>query len=234
MNPFLSNLHAFLKSAIVDHRGATHMPSDVPRWQHKSYDRMEQIPLPTPQVLDMSLVEALQKRDSYNGGTLDPLSLERYSTLLGHSLAIRPDGKYRNYPSGGSLYPVETYLIGTIEGMPSAIYHYNPSKHSLEKLWDTPEGFVLKKITRSQETLIFSAALIFTTVWTRSSAKYGDLAYPHILIEAGHMAENVVLTAAAMGIQARPFSGFKDEEIANLFDLKQHSEQMIYSIVLSI
>ena len=233
MTQFISRLHTELRRARLTRRGATHAPKDVPMYGHKTYERMERIDLPPPAPVDMTLADALHNRQSADDG--DPhiqLTLSECGTLFGHALRARSNKK-RPYPSGGGLYPVETYLISSaLEGQSPGIYHYNPSLHALERLWDMPQKMHMKDIARYPEGLPLSSLIVFTGVWKRSSAKYGNLTYLHTLLEAGHMSQNIVLTGTAIGLNLRPMAGFDDDKVLALLDLDEELEQPIHSITL--
>lgn len=232
---FLAHLHADLRRTRLTRRGATHHPQDVPRGLHKEYPRMPQLPLPEPAPLTTTLPDALNHRRSGISGNAEiPVTLRELGTVLG--LALRrqsPLHNGRNYPSGGGLYPVETYFISTaLESQTPAAFHYNPTTHALERLWDLPPHFNMKDIARHPERLSLSGMLIFTGVWNRSSAKYGDLAYQHTLIEAGHMSENVLLVGCSLGLSVRPYAGFDDTLITSLLDLDEELEQPVHAVTL--
>ena len=120
----------------------------------------------------------------------------------------------------------------TLESESPAVFNYNPTTHTLERLVTLPENFNLKTIAPHPVSLSLSSLVIFTSVWHRSSAKYGDLAYLHALIEAGHMSENILLLATALNIQARPYAGFKDEAFIELLDLDSDEEQPLHTVTL--
>jgi SagB-type dehydrogenase family enzyme len=234
MTSFLSHLHTELRRSMHTRRGATHRPEDVERGVHKSYTRMPRVVLPQPQALDTSLAEVLNNRHSADAGDpAVPLSLQECGTLLGLALQKRADGLHRNYPSGGALYPVETYVISmALESQTPGVFHYNPTVHALERLWDLPEDFDIKDIAKHPESLLLSTLIIFTGVWKRSSAKYGELAYQHTLLEAGHMSENLLLVGTALKLNLRPYAGFNDERIAELLDIDESNEQTVHSITV--
>lgn len=234
MTPFLSELHAELRRALFTKRGATHHPKDVPRGTHKEYVRMERVILPNQGHLDTTLADALGNRNSAGGGNAEtPVLLQELGSLFGLSLRKRPHAANRNYPSGGALYPVETYLISTaIESQSPAVFHYNPTLHVLERLCSLPSHFSMKEVAKRPETLPLSSLIVFTSVWHRSAAKYGDLAYLHALIEAGHMSENILLVGGALGLNMRPYAGFNDSLISELLDLDEAIEQPVHTITL--
>jgi SagB-type dehydrogenase family enzyme len=137
------------------------------------------------------------------------------------------------YPSGGALYPIETYLIATnIENTPMHALHYNPTTHVLEVLWKLEQEFKMTDVVPGADTIPVSALIVFTAVWERSSAKYGELAYQHALIEAGHMSENVLLVSTALGLETRPMAGYDDDAIARALDLDASYEQVVHTITV--
>lgn len=234
MNPFLAHLHAQLRRARLTREGTEGQQGDIKHFTHKSYPRMPQIPLPDPANLNCPLADALGARKSATGGNADEaISLRELGTLFGLSLRERPDRR-RNYPSAGALYPVETYLLSiSLEGQQPGVFHYEPAAHALERLADVPPRFDMKKLAANPDTLPLSGLIVFTGVWGRSSVKYGDLAYLHTLIESGHMSQNVLLTATALNLEARPYAGFNDRLVAELLDIDESEEQAIHSITLS-
>jgi len=210
-------------------------PDDVPRGQHKEYPRMPRIALPKPPPPSTQLAETLEKRSSFdksNSGR--PFSTEELGTLFGLALRARTPRTSRNYPSGGALFPIETYIIGNVlEGYGPGVFHYHPTAHALEHLWPLPKNFSMEKVVRASGTPLSNTLVVLTAMWDRSSKKYGELAYSHGLLEAGHMAQNLLLVATATEIQGRPVAGCDDLYIAELLDLDQGAEQSVYGIFIS-
>ncbi|MHB1086888.1 MAG: SagB/ThcOx family dehydrogenase [Minisyncoccota bacterium] len=235
MSSFLAHLRTHLRRVRMIASDAAHTPHDVPVGLHKEYKRMERIALPTPISLDYSLQDALARRHStMSSETGVPLTLEDLGTLLGSALRKHAKGIRRPYPSGGGLYPVETYLVATqTDGIEPGVFHYHPTEHALERLWALPRDFVMKQLVNKPDFLSPSALIIFTSIWQRSAIKYGDLAFLHALIEAGHMGENILLMATSLGLETRPYAGFNDDLLARTLDLDGEIEQPIYSITLS-
>jgi SagB-type dehydrogenase family enzyme len=231
---FISHLHKDLRRVLHTRRGATHRPEDVPTGTHKEYPRMRAVALPEPKPPATTLGDALHNRRSARGlGRPEiPVHLQELGTLFGLSLRRRSNVPNRNYPSGGALYPIETYFISkAMESQTPAVFHYNPTKHVLERLWDLPSDFNLKSIV-SQADLTLSSLIVFTSVWRRSSAKYGDITYINALLEAGHMSENMVLVGGALDLEMRPYAGFNDALIAQLLDLDEDEEQTVHTITV--
>lgn len=230
---FITQIHDYIRSALTLRRGAFMRSDLVQRGTHKEYPRMPRIVLPKAEPVAMPLHEALHTRKSFSvSATERSLSLTELGTLLGNALGMR-DETLRHYPSGGALYPIETYILGNVAvGYPSGVFHYHPKAHALEFLWETPTSFAMSNILRSPDIALAPQLIVFTSVWNRSGAKYGDHAYSHGLLEAGHMAENVLLVATALGMSTRPIAGYDDAALAKLLDLDERIEQSVYSIAL--
>jgi SagB-type dehydrogenase family enzyme len=198
---------------------------------------MRRVGLPEPAANTTPLANALKARRSaisFEGPTRDlrALTIDDIGSLFGMSLRSHPDS-HRPYPSGGSLYPIETYLfIETLLGCSGGIYHYNPSDHALEFLWPLPPIYNTKLLVPRSDHLDFSALIVFTAVWNRSSAKYGDFAYLLSLLEAGHMSQNIALCGAALDLATCPVAGFEDDQITTLLDLDSTREQPVHVVSL--
>ncbi len=229
---FITQVHAAIRAARLTRRHATARAEDVPQGVCKEYPRMRQIQLLEPLPITTRLDEALAKRHSLsNISDYRAFTLQEISTLLGAALRAHADGR-RPYPSGGKLFPIETYLIGDcLENEPRGVYHYNPNKHVLEFLWKS--SFSMGHVFRKPQAPLPSVAIVLTSVWGRGSAKYGDLNYYHSLIEAGHVAENLLLTSTALNFAARPHSGFDDTTVSEILDLDERAEQPVYTIMLA-
>lgn len=229
----ISRLHTDLRHALLVGRGAATLVQDAIRWQHKEYPRMERITLPESAVSNTaSLVEALSLRSSENKhAPLTSFSLNDVSFLF-QAARMRAD-KTRPYPSGGALYPIETYLFGQVDSFSPSVFHYHPKTHALERLWELPVHAGVNDLFFYPEDEAVSpaaAAIVFTAVWERSATKYGDFAYNLALLEAGHVAQNMLLLAAAHNINARPMAGFKDSIVSDMLAIDPNNEQAVYSI----
>ncbi len=206
--------------------------------EYKLYDRFDQIALPHPSHIEMSLSSAIEKRAS--ALTFDAsktVGIEALSTIL-FSGAGRTDRsgsgdsapRRRHQPSGGGLYPIECYVAAyRIESLKEAAYHYEVPSHTLAQF---PFDGAAKKIRDASNALIPdldpAAIIVLSALWERTYPKYGEFAYRLGLIEAGHMAQNMLLSAAARGIAARPIAGFRTRMIAQALDIASDNEDPLY------
>ena len=235
MTNFISHLHTDLRIARLTRRGVKGSPQEENAKKHKEYKRMPRIVLPEPEEGEWLLKSALEKRHSTFGGSQAlALSLQDIGTLLGLSARSHKESEKRNYPSGGARFPVEVYLLShTFEGTEGGVFHYHPTDHVLERLWDVPEDIAFSSLIRGPAHLDAACLLICTSVWKRSASKYGDYAYPLALLEAGHLSQNVLLISTALGIESRPFSSFQDQQLTSLLDINDNEEQPIHVISLA-
>ena len=156
---------------------------------------MSQIALPEPTMVTMTLQECLAKRRSDHRTVAEPMALEAFSTVLHSISSMEGPNALRRYPSGGATYPIETYVIvRRIEGLASGAYHYRPHGHVLEHLWEVPpKADLFAPVNKWAENA--RAVILFTGSWWKTEASYGNFIYLLGLVEAGHMAENILLSA---------------------------------------
>lgn len=196
--------------------------------RNKQYERMPSVALPRP-LLTNPLDEVLKKRTSSPLLAVNLVDIEHIGALLG-TVSDRENEDGRSYPSGGAKYPIEVYLVGTVGEYANGVFHYNPMRHELDHLWPLGRIFSLNEIfgrTVKEQT---SFAIIFTAVWERTSEKYGEFGYQLALLEAGHMGQNILLAAAALGLGARPFCGYNEDVITEILDIDEGQEQSVYTI----
>lgn len=138
----------------------------------------------------------------------------------------------RAAPSGGALYPVELYVVVTaVESLEPGLYHYAPDLHALELMRHGALANVLSEATSDPATFSPAAvAFVLTALFGRSQFKYGERAYRFAVLEAGHVCQNLLLTATALELGAVAVGGFVDSEVNELLDLDGVEEAAIYLV----
>lgn len=227
---FIAQLHAYLRTfkAPMD-------PAKIPRRpMSKAYERFPSIPLASSPV-GISLADALQARRSFVGNELSGgVSFGDLSALFEYGCKNQEDG-HRPFPSGGARYSLEMYCIAfQIECLERGVYHYNVEQNAFENLWELPDSAqsMSSFVHTSFNTEDAAALIIFSAVWERSFLKYKGLAYPLVLTEAGHAAQNMLLIATSLNVAVRPLFAFKDAELSSALRLVKGQEQVIYTIAL--
>jgi SagB-type dehydrogenase family enzyme len=197
--------------------------------------------LPRPSVPDVRLADALQARRSERKFASGDVTLLELATVLHAGYGVtHPAGSddpqpLRAVPSGGALYPLEVYVaLARVQGAEAGLYHFDPLRHVLEVR--SPAASPLQGL---RETAIYpeivegcAAVLLVTGVFWRSRFKYGLRGYRFVLLEAGHLAQNVLLVCAALGLAAVPLGGFYDRPVDDLLGADGVNESILYAVCL--
>ena len=193
------------------------------------------IQLPQPEV-DEALTQAYLKRQSYRQFLPQLISLEQFSQFLSCLLQIKLDDfplpKYL-YPSAGSLYPVQTYLLikpNRVECLEAGIYYYHPTDHRLVLLSANSE--IESNVYGGNQPIFEQSAFSLFLIGKLSAIApmYGELAKDFCLLEAGHIGQLLMNTAPAHQIGLCPIGYLEFAELQDLLKLDQ-SEVLLYSFV---
>lgn len=137
----------------------------------------------------------------------------------------------RAWPSGGALYPIELY-VAILDGPEAGLWHHDPGEGCLERIEEGPlrERVAPHILTFSRE---MDAPLLFllTGVPERTMRKYGERGYRFLWIEAGHLAQNLLLAATALGLATCPLGGFHEDELVRLLGIDSR-ETLLYVIAV--
>lgn len=129
-------------------------------------------------------------------------------------------------PSGGSLHPIEAYLLAQrVEGVAPGFYHYHPVAHALEPLK------ALEPAAARAHALAFVAGqewfadvpllVVMAPRWRRNFWKYRNHAKAHraIMMDAGHLSQTFYLLAAEAGLPAFVTAAVNEIDISGALGL---------------
>lgn len=205
----------------------------------EGYPRVDLPPSLAP--LSLSLEQAITTRTSVRKFSPRELSLEQIATLFFYAYGVtrkntdtsfpRP---FRTVPSGGALYPLEIFFhTATLKGYSSGIYHYNAAEHCLRHLQDGDDTQRISSALVQPELAQGASLIIFlTAIFERSIFKYGERGYRFILLEAGHVAQNLNLVANALGLGCVNIGGYHDREIDEYLELDGITHSTIYMLAI--
>ena len=200
---------------------------------YKQYVDAEKVTLPTDWDLDRELRQTLQYRRSCRRFGESAISIKDLSVLLWASQGIT--GRAGNFflraaPSAGALYPVETYLsVQNVETIDGGLYHFQPAEFSLDKLSGEFSGNKVAEAALGQSFLAQAGVVfIWSAILRRNFSKYGHRGMRYILMDAGHISQNMLLAAEALGLGACPVAAFYDDELNALLGLDGTEESVIY------
>jgi SagB-type dehydrogenase family enzyme len=198
--------------------------------------------LPAPRFPPISLAQAIAGRFSCRRFTSDALDLNDLATLLAAAYGIRGRAQFgeqefleRPVPSGGGLYPLELYILArNVAGLATGVFHYAALAHAIEQIraLPLPELFLSELFLGQPYAAAGAAIVVLTAVLERSLWKYGDRGYRYILFEAGHVAQNLNLTATALGLGSCNLAGFFDTDLAALLAVDEELEIPLYAVAL--
>lgn len=180
----------------------------------------------------MSIEASLQSRISSRKYGPDPLNLDELSQLLWAAQGISRSGNRRNAPSAGALYPLEVYAVaGQVQGLAPGIYHYQAHGHGLELLIGADRRQELAADALGQGSIVRApVSLLLTAVYERTAKKYGSRARRYVHMEVGHVAQNIYLQAAGLGLGTVMIGAFDDDKVQRLLSLHDEAPLAIMPV----
>ncbi len=214
-------------------------PSPSLNWHERFRDRPTiTLDLPTA---ENPFFEVVGRRRSSRTPLPVPLKLEELANCLYSGLAITshvvtPTGTLplTPTPSGGARNPYEAFvLVQNVEGLDRGFYHYSGLKHQLRLVSsavpNNPADLLAgQDWANPMPVLIFLVAVLERTMW-----KYNeDSAYKIVMIESGHIGQNIMLAATAQGFSACPTAALAHNLISSHLGLDQITHTPVYAIAL--
>ncbi len=193
--------------------------------------------LPLPQVADdsdESLWEVAAGRARPAAG---PLGLQQVARILARSCTLTARRRfsggtfdYRSVASAGALYPTELYLAASaVESLAAGVYHFGLERRCLTPLRVGPVAAATGVESGPRPALSFFVSVIFY----RSAWKYRQRALRYVLLDAGHLLENLLLALKACGLNGHLSYDFDDRQVAGLLGLDLECEVPLAVVVVA-
>jgi SagB-type dehydrogenase family enzyme len=193
--------------------------------------------------LSASLESVIAGRRSRRAFGSEPMGLDRLAALLhaayGVTGALESEEHglaypVRTVPSGGALYPLEVYVATLrVVGLEPGLYHFDPLAPGLETRRLGLLAEELAELSTHAEIVSSCAVLFFVAaIFGRTRFKYGLRGYRFALLEAGHLGQNVLLAAGALGLAAVPLGGFYDRPTDTFLELDGVNESTLYTLAI--
>jgi len=173
-----------------------------------------------------SLDRALLRRRSPTAFATQMPSKPVLSLLLRLAHGICADQARGPVPSAGGLQSLELYLINFVASwLPAGAYHFDRAGSHLSQI-KAPASRAEWATFVPSLVQVQGGNLLFVLVGDRGrlEAKYGDRAVRFLLIEAGHLAQNLCLLAPGLDLGTLPLGGFFEREIARQLALPAGDE----------
>jgi SagB-type dehydrogenase family enzyme len=208
-----------------------------------SYDGYPATPLPPPAQIDTAFSQVVASRVSARSPRPEQLELPQLAALLHHAYGITRSNEgtgftrpFRSAPSGGGLYPLEIYFHSKhVTGLAPGLYHYSPAKNELRLLRpgdQTPR--IAEGLVPFQSNIAHDTSVIFflTATFERSTFKYATRGYRFILLEAGHVAQNINLVATGLGLGCLNIGGYYDRAIDRVLGIDGVAQSTVYMVAV--
>lgn len=205
-------------------------------------DHLPSVALSDADRADAGLREVLQRRRS-SRELSEELAFGELSALLRQALGVTAlvenetfgvSQGLRAWPSAGGLYPLDAYLVaGQVEGLTGGVYHFNVAREQLERLSTRGPRDVLAEGFLWQDFVTSAACVVLLVgVFERTVVKYGERGYRLVLLDAGHAAQNLLLSCEQLGLPAIALGGFADEALARDLGIDGVSRAVVHAIAI--
>jgi SagB-type dehydrogenase family enzyme len=183
----------------------------------------------------IDLAAAIGRRQSRRRYLETPLTLEEVSFLLWATQGLQqmlPSGSARRtVPSAGCRHALETYLsVHRITGLKPGMYRYLPVEHQL--LLEYSDDRLAEKIVPATLGQIFTGTSATVFIWTavpqRMEWRYDIAAHKVILLDAGHVCQNLYLACEAIEAGTCAIAAYHQDLIDRLVGADGQDEMVIY------
>lgn len=216
------------RDAIASHAHEPPVPRSYPGYPRIDLPRARSALLGGP---SLDRVLASRRASGPLGEELPP------ARALGHVLevshGITGEDARGPVPSAGGLQALELYLAAWSPGwLPPGWYHYDRAAHALATIAAGADRGGVAAILPSLEMVRGGAlCVILVGDHARVAARYGKRAQRFLLLEAGHLMQNLCLAAHAARLCAIPLGGFYERAIARSLQLPR-TDRVLYAGVL--
>jgi SagB-type dehydrogenase family enzyme len=179
----------------------------------------EEIDLPLPELRgSLPLAEALAHRRSRREFAAGRPTPAQVAQLCWAAQGITEGEQgLRTAPSAGATYPIALFVVE-----PDGVYRYEPSGHRLRRLL-TGDVWARLQAAAEDQPCVGEArlCLVLAVEVGIVAARYGRRrGWRYGLLEAGHVAQNVLLQATALGLAGVPVGAFEDRQVAHDLGLR--------------
>lgn len=206
--------------------------------QFKDYPGMTKVSLPAvSDICRMPLIEACRNPAEKPPPPLPgAAALARIFTLAcGLTARARQPGGdfyFRSAPSAGALYPNEVYMVwpGSSE-IAAGVYHFGFRHRQLTRLRTGNFVHVFQPARNGNDDTAGPRFLV-SGIFFRSAWKYRSRAYRYVLLDGGHLIENLRLAIAAAGFPVRLEPAFDDPAVNQMLGVDPDREGCIAGLYM--
>lgn len=212
-------------------RGIRRPPLELP------YERSAGVTsLPAPDTFDIpprDLRKAIEERESVRRYTEEELGREEFAFLLWCTQGVKrvSGSTFRTVPSAGARHAFETFLlINRVTGLPPGLYRYLALTHELLSV--AAEGDVKARLQAAcfDQPMVSrcAATFLWVAVPYRMTWRYGERGYRYLHLDAGHVCQNLYLSAEAAACGVCAIAAFDDEKVNEILGIDGEEAFAIY------
>ena len=180
----------------------------------------------------------------------EPISQEQLAFLLWSIQGIQHFRGANDYitlrpvPSGGARHPFELYIaVRNVTDLKPGFYRYAPLKDACEKrvsieFWGE---FSVNYEEQMKNMLVgqtwgahASIVLFFSCIPYRAEWRYVDMAHRVVLIDLGHVGQNAMLSASALGLGSCCIAAYDQALCDEAFGFNGIDEYTVYAIPVGV
>jgi SagB-type dehydrogenase family enzyme len=135
-------------------------------------------------------------------------------------------------PSAGGLQALELYVAWLASAwLPPGVYHYDRAGHHLSRVVAGADRARWRDLLPSS-VQYEGGALVWLLVGDgdRVERKYGARGFRFLLLEAGHLMQNLCLLSESLGLTTLPLGGCFEREVARELELPP-GDMVLYAAV---
>ena len=189
----------------------------------KGYENKETICLPNPERLQMPLDEVMEKRRSQRDFKSYKITLRELSTLLFYSAGYKRSehSGRKHIPSSGGFSTTEVFfVILNSDEVEPGLYYFSANDFTIRCIRKGDyRDWVRYDALYQSEWADASVIIFLASDYSRLYQKYRHRTLRLSLLDAGHVAQNLYLTCAAMDMKICEVLGYVENEVEEAFDL---------------
>lgn len=171
--------------------------------------------------------EVIKGRRSVRKYKDQALPLDVLSYLLDATQGLKNgDERFRAAPSAGARHAIDTYIYASnIENLEVGLYRYHPKEHVLVQV----HGDKMDADTLKREWFNAPCVFMWTAVPYRMAWRYAHCAEKCILLDAGHIAQNLYLACESIGYGTCAVGAYDQDKADDFLRVDGEEEFLIYA-----
>ena len=191
----------------------------------------------------VSYVDLLDNRRSKRNYSQTPMTREELAFMLWSTQGIQYTrnevSTFRPVPSGGARHPFETYIaIKAVTGLEPGLYYYAPAKNigeksvSLYKIGEIPnyDNVITDALVGQEWATGAPVILFYTCIPYKAEWRYHEMAHRVMLIDLGHVGQNAMFSAAALGLGSCCMAAYDQQKCDSLLGIDGLDEYTVYAV----